>query len=226
VTYLPPVDPRSIPCIGLNYHDHAHEANMKIPSFPVLFYKNPAAALGHQQPIVIPKVCQKQPEVDYEAELAVVIGRPFRNVSVDEALSYVLGYSPAHDVSARDQQLNTQKSGSQWNRGKGFDTFAPFGPYLVYSSVIKDPQSLTIQFRLNGEVLQDSNTHQMIFSVAQIISYLSESSTLLPGTVIFTGTPHGVGFARKPPIFLKEGDVCEVTIEHLGTLRNTVTAEL
>jgi len=220
--YLPPVHPASIQCIGLNYKRHAAETNMELPKAPVLFFKNPSAAAGHLTAIRIPKCCQQQPETDYEAELVVVIGKQCTNVSESEALSYVLGYAPGNDVSARQQQLSKDKSGTQWNRGKGFDTFAPFGPALTLAHAVPDPQQLDIALTLNGQQLQHSNTSDMVFSVAQIVSYLSEDATLLPGTVIFTGTPYGVGFTRKPPVWLKEGDVCEVTIEGLGTLSNTV----
>ena len=221
-TYLPPVHPLSIQCIGLNYRDHAEETKMAIPNYPVLFYKNLSSAAGHLSAVRIPKVVQAVPETDYEAELVVVIGRQCRDVSVADALQYVLGYAPGNDISARDQQTNKEKSGTQWNRGKGFDTFAPFGPALTLASAVADPQQLDISLKLNGETLQQSNTKQMIFSVAQIVSYLSEDTTLLPGTVIFTGTPPGVGFMRKPAVWLKEGDVCEVTIQGLGTLSNTI----
>ena len=220
--YLPPVHPTSIQCIGLNYKDHAAEAKMDLPKAPVLFFKNLHSAVGHLTAIRIPKCAQQQAETDYEAELVFVIGKQCRNVSESEALQYVLGYAPGNDVSARDQQLNKDKSGTQWNRSKGFDTFAPFGPALTLAHAVPDPQNLDISLTLNGQSLQHSNTREMVFSVARIVSYLSEDTTLLPGTVVFTGTPPGVGFMRKPPVWLKEGDVCEVTIEKLGTLRNTV----
>ena len=221
-SYLPPVHPSSVQCIGLNYMDHAIETNMAIPSYPVLFYKNPHSAVGHGTAIRIPKCAQAEPETDYEAELVVVIGKECRDVSEADALQYVLGYAPGNDVSARDQQLNSKKFGTQWNRGKGFDTFAPFGPALTLAHAVADPQQLDIALTVNGATLQSSNTRQMIFSVAKIVSYLSEDCTLLPGTVIFTGTPPGVGFMRKPAVWLKQGDVCEVTIQGLGTLSNTV----
>lgn len=220
--YLPPVHPTSIQCIGLNYRDHAAETKMDLPKAPILFYKNPFSAAAHNTAIVIPQVCQAQDETDYEAELVVVIGRDCKDVSEADALQYVLGYAPGNDVSARDQQLNKDKCGGQWNRGKGFDTFAPFGPALTLASAVPDPQNLTISLTLNNQTLQSSHTREMIFGVARIVSFLSEGTTLLAGTVIFTGTPPGVGFMRKPAVWLKEGDVCEVTIEKLGTLRNTV----
>ena len=220
--YLPPVHPTSVQCIGLNYKDHAAETNMELPKVPILFYKNPHSAVGHQTAIRIPKCAQQKPETDYEAELVVVIGRECRDVSEAEALQYVLGYAPGNDVSARDQQLVKDKSGGQWNRGKGFDTFAPFGPALTLAHAVPDPQELDISLSVNGQSLQHSNTRQMIFGVARIVSYLSEDTTLLPGTVIFTGTPPGVGFMRKPPVWLKDGDVCDVTIQGLGTLSNKV----
>ena len=220
--YLPPVHPSSIQCVGLNYKDHAAETKMDLPKAPVIFFKNPTSAAAHNTAIRIPKCCQGQPETDYEAELVVVIGKEARNVSESEALQYVLGYAPGNDVSAREQQLNKDKSGGQWNRGKGFDTFAPFGPALTLAHAVADPQKLDISLSINGKSLQHSNTKEMIFSVAKIVSFLSEDTTLLPGTVIFTGTPPGVGFMRKPAVWLNEGDVCEVTIEGLGTLSNTV----
>lgn len=218
---LPPVpDPRKIICIGLNYRDHAAESGVPVPSEPVLFSKYPTALIGHRDRIVLPKVSQ---EVDYEAELVVVIGRGGRHIPRERAMEHVGGYTVGHDVSARDWQLN--KPGKQWMAGKTFDTFAPTGPELVTPDEVPDPHGLGIRLRLNGQTMQDSNTNQLIFRVDEIIAYLSQVMTLEPGDLIFTGTPPGVGMARKPPVWLKPGDVVEVEIDHLGTLKNTVVAE-
>ena len=193
---------------------------MEIPKEPILFSKYPTALIGHLDPIVLPRVSQ---EVDYEAELVVVIGRGGRHVPRERALEHVGGYAVGHDVSARDWQLN--KPGKQWMAGKTFDTFAPVGPELVTPDEVGDPQSLGIRLRLNGQTMQDSNTAQLIFGVDELIAYLSQIVTLEPGDLIFTGTPPGVGMARKPPVWLKPGDVVEVEIDRLGTLRNPVVAE-
>jgi len=209
--------------IGLNYKRHAQESGMAVPANPVLFYKNLAAPQNPGDPIIIPKIAQSPPEVDYECELAVVIGKPCKNVSAKDALNYVLGYTCSNDVSARQWQM--QKGGGQWNFGKGFDTFCPLGPVLSSPSVIPDPNNLKISTILNGQVMQSSNTSDMIFTIPRIIEYLSQSTTLLPGTVILTGTPEGVGFARKPPVFLKEGDVVTIDIQNIGQLTNPVIEE-
>jgi 2-keto-4-pentenoate hydratase/2-oxohepta-3-ene-1,7-dioic acid hydratase in catechol pathway len=218
VKLLAPVpDPQKIVCLGLNYKDHAAESGAPIPKDPVLFSKYPTALIGHGDTIVLPPVSH---EVDYEAELVIVIGRRGRNLKADEALAYVAGYTVGHDVSARDWQL--KKDGKQWMVGKTFDTFAPVGPVLVTADEVPDPHNLPIRLRLNGQTMQDSSTSQMIFSVGQTLAYLSLVFTLEPGDLIFTGTPPGVGFARKPPVFLKGGDVVEVEIGGLGVLRNPV----
>jgi len=218
---LAPVpDPRKVICVGLNYADHAKESGAAPPDEPVLFNKFPTALIGHGEPIVLPRVSQ---EVDYEAELVVVIGRGGRHIPRERAYEHVAGYCPGHDVSARDWQL--RKPGKQWLLGKTFDTFAPCGPALVTRDEIPDPGTLSIRFRLNGETLQDSNTDQFIFPVDEVVSYVSQVCTLEPGDLIYTGTPPGVGFARKPPRFMKPGDVAEVEIEGLGILRNPVIAE-
>lgn len=218
---LAPVpDARKVICVGLNYADHARESGATPPDEPVLFNKFPTALRGHGEPIVLPRVSQ---EVDYEAELVVVIGRAGRYIARDHALGYVAGYCPGHDVSARDWQL--RKPGKQWLLGKTFDTFAPCGPALVTRDEVPNPGQLAVRLRLNGETMQDSNTDQFIFPVEQLVAYVSQVCTLEPGDLIFTGTPPGVGFARKPPRFLKPGDVAEVEIEGLGVLRNPVTAE-
>lgn len=214
---LAPVQPPNILAIGRNYRAHAAEAGSDIPTKPVLFLKASSAVIGPDQPIVLPTMAPN--EVDYEAELAIVIGRHARNVSEDDALDYVLGYTCGNDVSARDCQHRLDK---QWTRGKSFDTFAPLGPWIQTEL---DPDACAIRCRLNGVTMQDSNTREFIFSSRYLISYLSQCMTLLPGTVIMTGTPAGVGFARKPPVFLKAGDLIEVEIEGIGTLRNSVLKE-
>jgi 2-keto-4-pentenoate hydratase/2-oxohepta-3-ene-1,7-dioic acid hydratase in catechol pathway len=218
---LAPVpDPRKIICVGLNYADHAREGGVAPPDEPVLFSKFPTALIAHGDSIVLPRVSQ---QVDYEAELVVIIGRGGRHIARSQALDHVAGYCPGHDVSARDWQMG--KPGKQWLCGKSFDTFAPCGPALVTRDEVPNPGKLGVRFRLNGETMQDSNTEQFIFPVDEIIAYVSQVWTLEPGDLIYTGTPPGVGFARKPPRFLKPGDVAEVEIAGLGVLRNPVTAE-
>jgi len=218
--WLAPVQPADVYGIGLNYRAHAAETGAKLPETPVMFMKPSTAVTGPHSPILLPAACDNGPEVDYEAELAVVIGRPGRNVPVDEALDYVLGYTCANDVSARRWQKHA--GGGQWVRGKSFDTFCPLGPVLVTADEIPDPQCLAIHSVLNGATMQSSNTRDMIFPVAELIAFISRDTTLLPGTVILTGTPEGVGFARKPPIFLADGDTIEVTVDGIGTLSNPV----
>jgi 2-keto-4-pentenoate hydratase/2-oxohepta-3-ene-1,7-dioic acid hydratase in catechol pathway len=218
VTFLPPVtDPRKIVCVGLNYRDHAAESGAPIPKDPVLFSKYATALVGHDAPIVLPSVSG---EVDYEAELVVVVGRSGRYLTPQQAHEHIAGYTVGHDVSARDWQL--KKDGKQWMVGKTFDSFAPCGPVLVTADEVRDPHALGIRLRLNGQTMQDSNTRQMIFPVWDVVSYLSRVFTLEPGDLVYTGTPPGVGFVRKPPVFLKAGDVCEVEIDGLGVLRNPV----
>jgi 2-keto-4-pentenoate hydratase/2-oxohepta-3-ene-1,7-dioic acid hydratase in catechol pathway len=221
VKVLAPVPhPQKVICIGLNYADHAKESGVAPPPEPVVFNKFPTAVAADGEPIVLPRVAKA---VDYEAELVAVIGTGGRHIAQDRALDHVAGYCPGHDVSARDWQL--EKPSKQWLLGKTFDTFAPFGPELVTSDEVGDPGDLRIAFRLNGQTLQDSSTRQLIFSIAELVAYISQICTLLPGDVIFTGTPPGVGFARKPPLLLKPGDVAEVEIERLGVLRNPVVSE-
>ncbi|MBM4069493.1 MAG: fumarylacetoacetate hydrolase family protein [Planctomycetes bacterium] len=210
-------DPPKIICVGLNYRDHAEESAAPIPKEPILFSKYATAIIGPEQPIVLPPVSQ---EVDYEAELVIVVGKQGKDIKADRAQEYVAGYMVGHDVSARDWQL--KKDGKQWMIGKTFDTFAPIGPHLVTADEVADPLKLRIQLRLNGKTMQDSSTSQMIFGVGETLAYLSQVFTLQPGDLIFTGTPPGVGFARKPPVFLKAGDIAEVEIEGLGVLRNPV----
>jgi 2-keto-4-pentenoate hydratase/2-oxohepta-3-ene-1,7-dioic acid hydratase in catechol pathway len=217
IEFLPAVYPGKILAIGRNYVDHAIEGGAAPPEAPLLFNKLPNSLSAHNAPIVLPPISAK---VDYEAELAVVIGRRAKRVSEAEALGHIFGYTLINDVSARDLQFGD----GQWTRGKGLDSFAPLGPFITTRDEIKDVQALKIEGRLNGEVMQSSNTGKMIFKVAYLVSYLSQGITLEPGDVIATGTPEGVGVFRKPPVLLKAGDVFEVTIEGLGTLRNPVVA--
>lgn len=219
---LAPVVPVAIFAIGLNYRQHAVETHAPIPEFPVLFMKNVAAVQNPNDPIRIPQSLRSD-EVDYECELAVVIGKRCKNVSRADALQYVLGYTCGNDVSARDWQK--RRSGGQWCRAKSFDTFAPMGPCLVTADEIPNPNALAIRTLVNGEVLQENNTSDMIFDVPTLIEFLSGSTTLLPGTIIFTGTPSGVGMARNPPRYLELGDVVTVEIEKIGKLTNPVALE-
>ena len=212
--------PPAILCIGKNYADHAAEMGGKAPERLVLFLKNPASACGDGDPIVIPAVCDEHgPQVDFEGELAVIIGRTCRDVAERDAFSVVRGYAAANDVSARWWQR--EGSGGQFSRGKSFDTFCPIGAVTPVSAV-PNPQNLRIVTRVNGEVMQDSNTSMMLHTVARIVADLSRGMTLLEGTVIMTGTPAGVGFGRTPKVFLKDGDTVEVTIEGVGSVRNPV----
>jgi len=212
--------PPAILCIGKNYADHAAEMGGAAPERPVLFMKNPASACGDGDAIVIPAICDEHgPQVDYEGELAVIVGRDCRDVPEDRALSFVGGYAAANDVSARWWQR--EGSGGQFCRGKGFDTFCPIGP-VAPAAQVPDPQALRVVTRLNGQVMQDASTSQMIHPVARIVAELSRGTTLLAGTVILTGTPAGVGFGRTPKVFLKDGDVVEVEIAGVGRVRNPV----
>ena len=220
---LAPIVPTNILCIGLNYRRHAEEGGKPAPEFPVLFIKATTALQNPGDPVVLPTHL-KSDEVDYECELAVVIGKTCKNVSRAKALDYVLGYTCANDISARDWQ--GKYGGSQWCRGKTFDTFAPLGPVLVTADEIPNPNALGIKTLLNGKVMQDWNTDDMIFDVPRLVEFLSGSTTLLAGTVILTGTPHGVGFAQKPPVFLKPGDTVTVEIEKIGALTNPVVDEV
>jgi 2-keto-4-pentenoate hydratase/2-oxohepta-3-ene-1,7-dioic acid hydratase in catechol pathway len=216
ITLLAPVDPANVLCFGKNYKAHAEECGDSIPKAPLLFIKATTCIRGPGDPIVIPKIAPAN--VDYEAELAVVIGKPTHKVTPEQALSHVLGYTCANDVSARDCQAND----GQWARGKSFDSFCPIGPWIETEL---DPSNLRVQGRLNGKTMQDAVTKLMIFDVPYLISYLSQGMTLLPGTVLLTGTPAGVGFALKPPVFLQPGDVFEVEISGIGTLSNPIIAE-
>lgn len=219
---LAPIQPTDIICIGLNYRRHAQETGATPPEYPVVFWKGANTLQNPGDPIEIPRHLASE-EVDYECELAVVMGRRCKNVPRDKALDYVLGYTCCNDVSARDWQL--KRGGGQWCRGKTFDTFSPMGPCLVTPDEIRNPHELAIQTRLNGELMQDWRTDDMIFDVPTLIEFLSGSNTLLPGTVIFTGTPHGVGMARKPPRWLKPGDEVSIEIDRIGTLTNPVVFE-
>jgi len=211
--------PEKIVAIGLNYEDHAAETGAEIPEKPVVFTKYPNTIVGPGEPIRIPPIAE---QIDYEAELAVVIGRTARNVPESEALESVFGYANANDVSARDLQFS---EGGQWTRSKSLDTFMPLGPFIVTRDEVPDPQSLSIRAILNGEVVQDGTTSKMIFSVAELVAFLSTGMTLVPGDVIITGTPPGVGMARDPQLWMKPGDEVSIEIEGLGTLTNPVEAE-
>ena len=215
--HAPVPRPGKIICVGLNYRDHAAESNMPIPERPVLFSKFSTCVIAPGEPVVIPVTSS---QVDYEAELAVVIGRRAKNVSAADAYEYILGYTAFNDVSARDFQF----ADGQWQRGKSCDTFAPMGQTIVTTDEIPDPQKLSIKLVLNGQTMQDSNTNQLIFGVPRLIEFITESITLEPGDVIATGTPSGVGFARKPPVFLRPGDVMQVQIEVIGELGNPIVA--
>jgi len=219
---LTPLQPVDILCIGLNYRKHAEEGKADIPQNPVLFMKTSTAARNPEDPIILPQKLKSE-KVDYECELAVVIGKRCLNATREDALDYVLGYTCANDVSARDWQK--EGGGGQWCRGKTFNTFCPLGPVLVTTDEITDPNTLSIRTVLNGEVMQDWNTDDMIFNVPTLIEFLSASCELAPGTVILTGTPHGVGAARKPPVFLKDGDTVSIEIERIGTLTNPCVDE-
>ena len=217
--HAPVPEPQKIICIGLNYEDHAEETGAPIPEKPIVFAKYPNTIIGHGESIVIPPITS---QVDYEAELAVVIGRTARNVPKSKALEHVYGYTNANDVSARDIQLG---EGGQWTRGKAIDTFCPLGPYLVTRDEVPDPQALSIRCTLNGEVVQDGTTDKMIFPVAELVAFLSTGMTLVPGDVIITGTPPGVGMARDPQLWMKQGDEVTIEVEGLGALTNPVQAE-
>jgi len=210
--------PPKIICVGLNYRDHAIESNMAIPPVPTIFCKFPTSVIGPGDNIVLPKT-SKQP--DYEAEFAFAIGKGGRNIAAADWREHVFGYMNVNDVSARDIQLAT----SQWMMGKTFDTFCPMGPYLVTADEIADPHNLDISLTIHGEVLQHSNTKHLIFRIPGLIEHLSSVFTLEPGDVVSTGTPAGVGFARKPPRFLRPGDDVAVKVEGLGELRNPVVAQ-
>ena len=217
IEFLPAVYPSKILAIGRNYADHALEGGGEPPKAPLIFAKLTNALSAHNAPIVLPAVSET---IDWEAELAVVIGRRAKAVSEADALNYIFGYTMMNDVTARD----LQRKDGQWTRGKGLDTFAPLGPFITTRDEIPDVQNLKIEGLYNSEVTQSSNTSKMIFSIAYLISYISQGITLEPGDIIASGTPEGVGFFRDPPVLLKPGDVCEVRVERLGSLRNPVVA--
>jgi 2-keto-4-pentenoate hydratase/2-oxohepta-3-ene-1,7-dioic acid hydratase in catechol pathway len=214
---LPIERPQKIICVGLNYRDHAEEQGVAVPEQPILFAKWPNTLVGPGEPIVLPAISEK---VDYEAELGVVIGSRVRNVAAESALAAVRGYICVNDVSARDLQF----SDGQWTRGKSPDTFCPVGPRLVPASEVPDPQALAIRALLNGKPMQDSTTANMIFGVAEIIAFASQTITLEPGDLIATGTPAGVGVFRDPPVFLQPGDEITIEIDGIGALTNPVQA--
>ncbi|MCC9599491.1 fumarylacetoacetate hydrolase family protein [Stieleria sp. JC731] len=215
---LPPTPtPEKIFCIGLNYRDHAIETGADIPTEPVVFSKFNTTLIGHGQSIQLPAISSK---VDYEAELVVVIGKQAKNVSADQAMDHVFGYTCGHDVSARDWQKG--RPGGQWLLGKTFDTFAPVGPCVVTSNELSDPTDIRVRMELNGEIVQESTTAQLIFDIPTVVAHLSKFVTLKPGDLIFTGTPPGVGDAKTPPVYLKAGDTCSVIVDGVGTLTNGV----
>ena len=219
---LTPIDFRCIYAVGLNYKAHAEESGQEPPKYPMIFMKAPTSIQNPGDPIVLPRFLRSD-RVDYEGELGVVIGRPCKNVTPEEALSYVLGYTCANDVSARDWQK--EKGGGQFCRGKSFDTFCPSGPCLATADEIPDPSKLTIRTFVNEEKMQESSTDDLIFDVPHLISFLSGSTTLLPGTLILTGTPSGVGDARDPRRYLVPGDEVTVEIDGVGILTNPVVEE-
>ena len=219
VALLAPVPrPPKLICVGLNYRDHAIESKMEIPKVPTIFSKFPSAVISAGQPIVLPK---NSTQPDYEAEFAFVVGRGGRHIPAERWQEHVFGYTIINDVSARDFQMAT----SQWLMGKTFDTFAPMGPHIVSADEIGDPQALDISLTINGEVLQNSNTRELIFKIPELVAFLSSVFTLEPGDIVSTGTPAGVGAARKPPRFLRPGDDVVVRVESIGELRNPVVAE-
>jgi len=222
VRLLAPLTPANIYCIGLNYRQHAAEGGHSTPEMPVIFMKPTSSLNNPGDPIVLPKCCTHGPEVDYECELAVIIGLAGRDIPESHALAHVLGYTCGNDVSARRWQK--QGGAGQWVRGKSFDTFCPLGPAIVTADELPDPQTLRVRTTINGQVMQDSNTADMIFSVVRLIAFLSQDTTLLPGTVILTGTPQGVGFARTPPRWLADGDEVTVEIDKIGRLVSPVVA--
>lgn len=215
--YLVPIEVPNIIAIGLNYRDHAQEAKVEIPSAPLIFIKATSSLTAHLSPVILPKAAPD--EVDYEAELVAIIGKTAKNITAEQAPDYIFGYTCGNDVSARDCQLRHDK---QWARGKSFDTFAPIGPVIETDL---DPADVRVRLILNGQCMQDASTRDLIFPVFDIVSYVSNNMTLLPGTVIMTGTPPGVGCARKPPVFLKSGDNMVVEVEGIGSLENHVILE-
>ncbi|MGP8155207.1 MAG: fumarylacetoacetate hydrolase family protein [Smithella sp.] len=223
-SFLPPIESCAIFALGFNYGKHAVETGIKMPETPVVFMKAPSSTIGHGGTILLPLAGPDK--VDYEGELAIIIGKKRKNIPVSQAMDHILGYTCANDVSARDWQLDqAMGQNGQFVRGKSFDTFCPLGPALVTKDYVPDPNDLCLRTILNGQVVQEGRTDNMIFDIPTIVSNLSRSVTLLPGTVILTGTPEGVGFIRQPPLFLKEGDKVTVEIEAVGTLSNPVMCE-
>ena len=220
VTFLPPVvNPRALLCVGLNYADHAKEGNFERPKQPVFFLRLESSVVGHGVPMIRPRVSE---QFDYEGEVVAVIGKAGRAISEARALEHVVAYSLFNDGSVRDWQFK----GPQWTMGKNFDASGAFGPFLVSADEVPPgADGLRISTRLNGKVVQDASTRDLIFPVAELIAYVSEAVMLRPGDVIVTGTPSGVGFARKPPLFMKDGDVCEIEVERIGVLRNPIRDE-
>ncbi len=215
INLLAPVDPPNIIAIGLNYRKHADESGLCYPEIPLIFLKTTTSLIGPEDNIILPDMAPD--EVDYEAELVIVIGKKAKNIERNDVEKHILGYTCGNDVSARDCQLRID---SQWARGKSFDTFCPIGPWV--ETELPDPDNCRLISRLNGTIMQDSNTSDFIFGIKELVSFCSKNFTLLPGTIIMTGTPSGVGFARKPPVFLKEGDIIEIEIEGIGILKNSV----
>jgi 2-keto-4-pentenoate hydratase/2-oxohepta-3-ene-1,7-dioic acid hydratase in catechol pathway len=219
---LAPIVPADILCIGLNYREHAAESGMAIPQHPMLFIKSGNTLNNPGDPILIPR---RSDAIDYEGELAIVIGRPAKHVPPDRAFDYILGYTIANDVSARDWQRDKNLGGGQFARGKSFDGFCPLGPWIVTRDEIPNPNNLRLKTTLNGQVMQDNTTGDMIFDVPALIESLSSTMTLRPGSVILTGTPQGVGFARTPPVWMKAGDHVAIEIEKIGRLENPLARE-
>ena len=218
---LSPLDqPGKILCVGLNYRDHAAESNMPIPTEPIFFCKVESSLCGPEDPIYLPPMCK---QVDYEAELVIVVGSKIYRATEEEAKNSIFGYSVGHDVSARDWQL--EKPGKQWFLGKSFKNFAPIGPGITISSTVPNPMNLAIELKLNGTIMQSSNTREMVFGPVELIKYVTQVMPLEPGDIIFTGTPPGVGMARSPQVFLKDGDQVEITIEGLGSISNRCSVE-
>ncbi|KAM8973699.1 oxaloacetate tautomerase fahd2, mitochondrial-like [Pelodytes ibericus] len=218
LTLLAPItNPEKILCVGMNYVDHCLEQNVPVPKEPIIFSKFPSSIVGPSDSIILPAESQ---EVDWEVELAFVIGKKGKDIKEENAMDYVAGFTVAHDVSARDWQM--KRNGKQWLLGKTFDTFCPIGPALVTKDSISDPHSLGIRCRVNGDLMQDSNTNQMVFKTEALIAWVSKFVTLKPGDIFLTGTPPGVGVFRKPPIFLKTGDVVDCEIDELGVISNRV----
>nr|XP_033806251.1 fumarylacetoacetate hydrolase domain-containing protein 2-like isoform X2 [Geotrypetes seraphini] len=221
VSLLSPItSPDKVICVGMNYVDHCQEQNVPVPKEPIIFNKFPSAIVGPYADILLPKESQ---QVDWEVELAFIIGKKGKNIKEEVAMDHVVGFTVAHDVSARDWQMN--KNGNQWLLGKTFDTFCPLGPAIVTKDSLSDPHNLGISCCVNGKLFQNSSTNQMIFKTEALISWVSKFATLYPGDVFLTGTPPGVGFFQNPPVFLQVGDVVQCKIDELGTITNRVVAE-